>query len=82
MRDVCGGGIEHVEDSVRRCGSQSGSAVANRARDEPLYSLQHGRFVVTKTVEAESFYMRWLVGVKYVPLFPCFDGFSRQSFVA
>ena len=65
------------------CVSEEAVVVAEKcARDEPLYSLQHGRFVVTKTVEAESFYMRRLVGARYVPLFPCFDGFSRQSFVA
>jgi hypothetical protein len=53
-----------------------------RASVEPLSSLQRGRFVVTKTVEAESFYLRQSVGADYVPLFPCFDGFSQRPFVA
>ncbi len=48
----------------------------------PLSSLRRGRFVVKKTVEAESFYLRWSVGADHVPLFPCFDSFSQKQFVA
>lgn len=55
---------------------------AKRASDKPLYSLQRGRFIVTKTVEAESYCERWLGGATFVPLFPCFDGFSRWPDVA
>ena len=31
----------------------------------PLSSLRRGRFVVKKTVEAESFYLRWSVGADH-----------------
>jgi len=47
-----------------------------------LSFLRRGRFVVTKSVEAESFCQRWFRDAAVVPLFPCFDGFSRQPFVA